>query len=273
MIVARGASVRLGGRWVVRDVTCAAAPGEVLGVIGPNAAGKSTFLALLAGDRAPSRGDVTLGGQPLSALDPRHLARARAVVRQRSDVAFDLRVLDVVLLGRFAHDGRGDTAADLDAALGALEEVDLRGAAERSYAQLSGGEQRRVHIARALAQVAPDGRPVGAGQPTSAGPRYLLLDEPLANLDLCHQLDTLALLRKKAREGLGVVVVLHEIGLAARACDRLLVLHEGRAAREGPPAEVLTPDLLWNVFKVRSSVRPGPPLSIDVMWPVSAEGH
>ncbi|MEZ4294354.1 MAG: heme ABC transporter ATP-binding protein [Polyangiaceae bacterium] len=263
MIVARGVWARASGRWILRDVSCAVAPGEVLGVLGPNAAGKSTLFSLLTSELTPDSGDVTLNGTPLRAHSPRALARARGVVRQRSDVAFDLRVLDVVLLGRFCHAGRGDTRADVDAARRALADVDLSDLAERSYTHLSGGEQRRAQIARALAQVDAD-----SADPASPPHRYLLLDEPLANLDMCHQLDILSLLRRKAREGLGVVVVLHELGLAARACDRLLVLHEGRAAREGPPADVLTPRLLQDVFRLRARVRrdASEGLSIDLLW-------
>ena len=263
LLRAREVSVRVGGRRVLHGVTCEVRPGEVLGILGPNAAGKSTLLAALAGERAPESGEVTLRGRPLRSFRPPELARVRAVVRQRPDVAFDLRVLDVVLLGRFAHPGRGDAREDREIALAALAEVDLRGVADRSYAHLSGGEQRRVHVARALAQV--------AGRAEDGRDRYLLLDEPLSNLDLRHQVVTLDLLRRKAAEGLGIAVVLHELGLAGRACDRLLVLHEGRAAYEGPPASVLTPEVLGRVFGVetrtRADERAG--VLIDVLGPES----
>lgn len=259
MIGARSICARAGGRYLLRDVSCEVAPGEVLGIIGPNAAGKSTLLSILGGERAPASGEVSLLGKPLAAWSPPALARVRAVVRQRSEVAFDLRVLDVVLLGRFAHAGRGDSADDSRAAHRALDEVGLADVAERPYAHLSGGEQRRVQIARALAQVSGD------------GPRFLLLDEPLANLDLHHQLDTLALLRRKAKGGLGIAVVLHELTLSARACDRLLVLADGRTARAGPPAEVLTPGLLASVFRVEALVRVDSRagLVIDLVRPVA----
>ena len=272
---ARDVSVRIGGRWVLREVSCEIAPGEVLGVVGPNAAGKSTLLAALTGERSPVCGEVSIGGRALGAHDARELARARAVVRQRSEVAFDLTALDVVLLGRFAHRGRGDAREDVEAAHAALDEVDLGGVAERPYGHLSGGEQRRVQIARAFAQVAASGargRPGANEGARPGGARFLLLDEPLANLDLCHQLEVLALLRRKAAEGLGVAVVLHEIGLAGRACDRVLVLHEGRVADEGPPAEVLTPELLARVFRVEATVRADTRagLVIDVLGPAPA---
>lgn len=272
---ARDVSVRIGGRWVLREVSCEIAPGEVLGIVGPNAAGKSTLLAVLTGERSPGRGEVSIGGKALGAHDARELARARAVVRQRFEVAFDLTVLDVVLLGRFAHRGRGDAREDVEAARTALEEVDLGGVAERPYGHLSGGEQRRVQIARALAQVAASDSWARAGEGESKSqekPLFLLLDEPLANLDLCHQLEVLALLRRKAAAGIGVAVVLHEIGLAGRACDRVLVLHEGRIADEGPPAAVLTPELLARVFRVEATVRADPRagLVIDVLGPASA---
>lgn len=258
MIRARSVAARADRRFILRDVSCEVVPGEVLGIIGPNAAGKSTLLSILSGERTSAGGEVSLLGKPLSAWSPPALACVRAVVRQRSEVAFDLRVIEVVLLGRFAHAGRGDTAHDQAVARASLAEVGLSEVAERPYAHLSGGEQRRVQIARALAQISAE------------GPCFLLLDEPLANLDLHHQLDTLALLRRKAREGLGVAVVLHEIGLSARACDRLLVLSDGRAACAGPPTEVLTPALLAEVFRVEALVRTDPRagLAIDLVRPL-----
>lgn len=260
MIRARGVGVKAGERWILRDVSCEVAPGEVVGIVGPNAAGKSTLLATLTGERAPTAGDVSLLGKPLAAWRAHAQARVRGVVRQKSEVAFDLSVLDVVRLGRFAHPGGGDSAEDLAAARGALADVGLCEVAERPYAQLSGGEQRRVHIARALAQV------------TGEGPRFLFLDEPLASLDLHHQIDTLDLLRKKAQDGIGVAVVLHELALSARACDRLLVLQEGRLARQGAPLSVLTPQLLAEVFRVEAAVRaePGAPLAIDLVRTIPA---
>lgn len=273
MIRARGVGVRIDRRWIVHDVSLDVERGEVLGVVGPNAAGKSTLLAALTGERRADRGRIEVAGRALGSLRPVELARRRAVVRQRSDVAFDLRVLDVVLLGRFAHEGRGDAPEDYEAARAALDEVDLGHAAERPYARLSGGEQRRVQIARALAQIGRGGAARG-GECVHTGVhacvhtvdegQLLLLDEPLANLDLHHQLDVLALLRRRAREGLAVLLVMHEIALAARACDRLLVLDEGRVAAEGAPREVLTRELFSRVFRVEAEIRADPRIGLAV---------
>lgn len=176
------------------------------------------------------------------------------------------RVRDLgAALGRAQAGGRGTGAAAMT--IGILFRLLRRGGRVAGVPPPAPPSPRTARIPSHLLRT--DGAP--GGRAAASDRRYLLLDEPLANLDLCHQMDVLTLLRRKVREGLGVAVVLHEIGLAARACDRLLVLHGGRAVREGPPAEVLTPGLLQDVFRVRATVRHAAPegVSIDVMWPVS----
>jgi iron complex transport system ATP-binding protein len=237
-VTARGVTVRVRGRAtpVLDAVDLTAPAGTVTGLLGPNGSGKSTLLHVLAGTDAPDAGEVRLGG-PLPVTTRRDRARAVAVMEQDGGSDTDLTVADVVALGRLPHRGRLSPAGPEDATVcaRALATVGLTGTERRRWRTLSGGERQRVHVARVLAQ--------------EAG--VLLLDEPTNHLDVQHQHELLALL---ARTGTTVVVVLHDLALAARYCDRLLVLHEGRAAAAGTPREVLTARTLGEVFGVRADV-------------------
>ncbi|MGW5655250.1 ABC transporter ATP-binding protein [Streptomyces humi] len=231
---------RTDGRVVVDDITLAPAPGETVGLLGPNGSGKSTLLRLLAGVLAPTSGVVTLDGRPLSGTGRRATARRIATVGQHAHTQAELTVRDVVALGRIPHRRAWTTAttADTEAVTAALERTGLTERAGQSWHTLSGGERQRAQIARALAQQ----------------PRELLLDEPTNHLDIQHQLDLMELVA-----GLPVttVVALHDLNLAAMYCDRLLVLREGRAVAEGTPGDVLTPDLIRQVYGVHAEVGAG----------------
>jgi iron complex transport system ATP-binding protein len=251
VIAARGLGVRRGERIVVNDVDLDVASGEVVALAGPNGAGKSTLLAAIAGDVPAHAGSVLLDGRPLAARDLAATARLRAVVRQGSVVAAELSVLDVVLLGRAPH-GDADRPSGREAALRAVRAFGLEDLVARPVPRLSGGEAQRVHLARAVAQV---GSQALAGR-TERG--ALLLDEPVAALDLARRLQALDRLRAVATAGIAVLVVLHDLDLAARVADRLVVLDRGRVAAAGPPAEVLTADLLARVFGVRATVLDAP---------------
>jgi iron complex transport system ATP-binding protein len=251
VIEARGLHVRRGGRAVLRGVDVDVAAGEVLVLAGTNGAGKSTLLATIAGDLEPAAGEVTIDGLPVVRRDPGELARLRAVVRQGTRVTADLSVRDVVLLGRTPH-GDDEAPAGRRAAARALAALGLEPLAGRAVPRLSGGEAQRVHLARALAQVAD---PALAGR-TARG--ALLLDEPVAALDLARRLEALDVLRGVAARGIAVLLVLHDLDLAARVADRLVVLDAGAVAAAGPPAEVLTPGLLARVFGVKATVAEAP---------------
>ncbi|MFI9208471.1 ABC transporter ATP-binding protein [Streptomyces sp. NPDC053253] len=232
----------VGGSPVLDGVSLAPRPGTVTGLLGPNGSGKSTLLRLLAGVLAPDSGVVTLDGDPLGALGRRTVARRLAAVEQQADTQVDLTVLDVVRLGRVPHRRAWTpaSAADEAAVRSALARTGLADKAGRSWRTLSGGERQRVQIARALAQE----------------PRELLLDEPTNHLDIQHQLDLLALV---ASLRLTAVVALHDLNLAATYCDRLVVLAEGRVVARGTPDEVLTEELIAEVYRVRATVtRPAP---------------
>jgi iron complex transport system ATP-binding protein len=245
-----------GARPVLRDVSFAVGAGELVALCGPNGAGKSTLLRLLLGLHAPTAGEIRLGGAPLAGLSRREIARRVALLPQDAPGDLPLTARDAVALGRLAHLDRfqPESAADDAAVARALAATDIAALAGRPVAELSGGERQRVHLARALAQEAP----------------LLLLDEPIAGLDLAHQLATLDLLRALAddpRRGRGVLVALHDLSLAARCCDRMILLAGGAVRIDAPPAEVVTPALLAEVFGVRAEVvrdRAGRPLVVPI---------
>jgi iron complex transport system ATP-binding protein len=234
-----------GRRQVLSNINLELQPGQVLGVLGPNGAGKSTLLGALCGELQPAEGQVTLCGRPLGQWVGQQRARRLAVLPQSSTLGFAFRVEEVVALGRLPHDtGRERDAEIIDAALQAADAFHLRG---RSYLALSGGERQRVHLARVLAQLWP-------GEQGCA----LLLDEPTSMLDPLHQHTTLQAVRTFADRGGAVLLILHDLNLAARYCDRILLLEQGAARAIGSPAHVLQPDSLKAVFGIEVLVQPHP---------------
>ncbi len=236
---------RYGDAPLLDGVSMEVAAGEMVGLLGRNGCGKTTALRLITGTRRPQAGAVRVGGRDRSAWGRRELARRLALVPQELQVAFDFTAEELVLLGRGPHVGwlRGHTRADTDAARGAMRAVGIEGLASRPYRQLSGGEQQRVALAMALAQE----------------PAVLLLDEPTHNLDLAQQsLFFQALERMTHARGLGVLIVIHDVNLAARWCDRLLMLAEGRIIAEGAPGSVLTPDNLRRCYDIEARILPHP---------------
>ncbi|WP_329286549.1 ABC transporter ATP-binding protein [Streptomyces sp. NBC_00691] len=232
-ITAENLSWSVAGTPVVREITASIASGETVGLLGPNGSGKSSLLRCLAGLRAPDTGAVRYDGAAVGEWSARGIARRVAYVAQDSGADSDLRVADVVGLGRtpFRDRWRGADATDRAVIAAALEVVGLTALAGRSWKALSGGERQRAHIARALAQQ----------------PYALLLDEPTNHLDVRHQLELMELLTGTGRT---VLVALHDLSLAARYCDRLLLLHHGRLVAAGTPDTVLTTDRLAEVFEV-----------------------
>ena len=213
------------------------APGECWAIVGPNGAGKTTLLRLMAGLLRPSGGCVRLGRHRLSALPARRRAKRIAYLPQRVLVDLDFTVGELVLMGRFPHRSLGlfESAADREIAARAMETTAVADLADRTMGTLSGGEAQRVHIAAALAQE----------------PEVLLLDEPTASLDLQHQLAVHHILKDLAEKGrMAVVVVTHDINLAARMCSRALVLDQGKAVACGEPSDVLTPQVLDGVYHI-----------------------
>ena len=228
----------------VAGVSLRLARGEVVGVIGPNAAGKSTLARLCCGLLKPQQGSVSLQGEPLSRLSRRERARRVAFLPQHPPHDLSFTAHEVALMGRAPHLGLWSLEGprDLDRARAALLEVDALDLGDRPISQLSGGERQRVFLARAFAQEAA----------------LLVLDEPTAALDLAHQVLLVNALRRRAREGGGALLVLHDLALAGAACDRLALLDRGRVVAEGTAGEVLRPAVLSPVYGTDVEVVPNP---------------
>jgi len=235
MLCAESLSVSRGAKTVLSDISLELRPGEVFGVLGANGAGKSTLLAALCGELAASAGRVSLHGKPLGDWADCKRAQQLAVLPQSSNLNFAFRVEEVVTMGRLPH--ASGKQHDDEIVQAALAQVDAGHLLGRSYLELSGGERQRVHLARVLAQLWP-------GENGSV----LLLDEPTSMLDPLHQQQTLQAVRELAKCGAAILVILHDLNLAARYCDRLLLLKDGRSERQGSIREVLQVAPLKAVF-------------------------
>jgi iron complex transport system ATP-binding protein len=238
---------------VVDHVSFALHPGEVVGLVGPNGSGKSTLLRLLLGILSADRGRILLDGKPIHSLSRKAIARHAAFVPQDTaiDAAFTAR--DIVAMGRNPYLGRfqPETPDDLAAIDWALAATSTQHLAARFVQELSGGERQRVMLARALAQQAP----------------LLLLDEPTANLDVAHQLDMLTQVQSVVRDNRCALIALHDLTLAARFCDRVLMLSNGRLVAQGKPEAVITEENLATYFYIRAKVRWEPDIGGLVVLP------
>ncbi|HCS61484.1 MAG TPA: iron ABC transporter ATP-binding protein [Microbacterium sp.] len=228
------------GRMLIDEVDCTVEAGSLTALVGPNGAGKSTLLHVIAAAEKPTSGAVRLGATDASTMRRRARARFTALVEQQAETELDLSVLDVVLLGRTPHLSAlgGPGAADVEIARTALHRCGADALSHRQFQELSGGERQRVLLARALTQE----------------PSLLLMDEPTNHLDIQAQLHTLGLMRSLADEGIAVLAALHDLTLAARFADQVIVLDRGRVVAAGAPADTLTPELIQLVYGVRADV-------------------
>jgi iron complex transport system ATP-binding protein len=235
-LTAKGVNVSLGGRAVLQDISLSLSSGHLVALVGPNGAGKTTLLRALAG-LIPASGDIGIGGRALASLSLRERARRFAYLPQGHIVHWPLASRDIVALGRYPH-GATDPARlsprDAEAVARAMQAADVVQFADRRATELSGGERSRVALARVLATEAP----------------VILADEPTSSLDPRHQLDVMQTLRKAADTGVLVIVVTHDLGLAARFADRVLVMSGGRLVSQGKPTEALSEQVLADVFRI-----------------------
>ncbi|HEX5826219.1 MAG TPA: ABC transporter ATP-binding protein [Candidatus Limnocylindrales bacterium] len=241
IVHADGVTVEIRGRAILRDVSLSLEAGERVALVGPNGAGKSTLLRAIAGTLKPTAGRVLLGDTPIASLERGEIARRLAVVPQQTALPFSMRVEEIVALGRLPHEAllRGTRPSDRAAVAAAIERVGVGHLMGRDARELSLGERQLVLLALAVAQDAP----------------VLLLDEPTVHLDLRHQVEAMELLADlNERDGTTLITVLHDLGLAAHFFPRLVVIDRGRVIADGPPAEVLTDDLIRDVFGVEPAL-------------------
>lgn len=259
LIEARKVSYLIGEKRLLVDLSLNVRSGEVLAVLGANGAGKSTLRKILSGDLTPVSGAVSMNNRPLAELTLKERACARAVLPQDSSLNFPFTILEVVLMGRAPHLEGAENRRDYEIARKALESVEAAHLAERLYPTLSGGERQRVQFARVLAQI---------WEPSKSGEtRFLLLDEPTTSLDLAHQYLTLEIARRFARSGVGVLIILHDLNLAAQFADQILLLKNGKVIARGTPAETLTESLISEVFDISVVLMQHPHLKCPLIIP------
>ncbi len=240
-------TVQAGKKRLLDNISFELNPGEVVALIGSNGAGKSTLLRAIAGEQTVEQGAIFINGNPLSGYNSAQLSRTRAVFSQSVQVAFPLSVLEIVLMGRYAYKHQERAVAAADIAHWALEQVGMQNFYTRNITTLSGGEQQRIHLARALVQLIED--------PMPETPKYLLLDEPVANLDIAQQHQVLALISQLAAlPSLGVLIVLHDMNLAGQYADRVIMMKNGQLVYTGTPAQIFTEERIRQVFEVSAIV-------------------
>lgn len=234
LLATQDLTIRIGDCLVCRHARLEFRPGECWGILGINGTGKTTLLHTLAGLRAPVSGDISLAGKPLAQLSRRQIARELGLMLQDTPDPFPANVLDTALIGRHPHLSRWqwESTEDLAKARAALAQVELTGFEQRSVTTLSGGERRRLALASLLVQA----------------PNIMLLDEPTNHLDLRHQHQLLQLLQQRARNGIGIIMVLHDINQAVRYCDHVLLLYGDGEIRLGRQSEILNAEVLSRLY-------------------------
>ncbi|NYU08474.1 sugar ABC transporter substrate-binding protein [Enterobacteriaceae bacterium CCUG 67584] len=240
-ITAENITWKVGQKVIVDNVSLAVSQGQTVGLLGPNGSGKSSLLRILAGLRRPHSGTVALDGKSINGIPKKQLARRVAFVEQHGMTDANMRVRDVVKLGRIPHHSpfSGWTAQDDETVNQALKTVDMLHHSEQGWLSLSGGERQRVHIARALAQM----------------PTEILLDEPTNHLDIHHQMQLMQLISQLPVTS---IVAIHDLNHASMFCDALIVMQKGRVVASGTPQAILTEELLWEIFRVKTRIELSP---------------
>jgi iron complex transport system ATP-binding protein len=240
MIELKHIQVSYGKREILRDIDATVAPGRITAVMGPNGCGKTTLLRCIGGLLEPTSGSVGIDGQEVGSYSARALAQKVAFVRQQAQTDFEFSAFETVLMGRnpYQHHLQNESQKDWDIVEQCMKQTNTWHLRLAKPAEMSGGEMQRVMIARALAQQTP----------------VLLMDEPVSNLDIAHQLEIMRLLRTTDKT---VVIVIHDLNLALQFCDDLMLIHDGALLFHGPIAQGLTPENIGTVYGVRSHMAEG----------------
>lgn len=256
MLEASDITFRVGHKALISDASVSFSPGKLHLIVGPNGAGKSTLIKVLARRLRPQAGEVRYGGEDVRRPSEAALAKCRAVLSQAVEVAFPLAAREVVMMGRYPHFGSRPGLRDEEVVDEVMEFFDVTEMADRDYQTLSGGERQRVNFARVLAQLWRAG-PSSPAPGTPPACRFLFLDEPLTFLDIRHQLDFMKKVRAFAdAPDIVTVGVVHDLNLAARFADQIVLLDHGRVVATGAPADVLTSDLIRDVFGLEPTFVP-----------------
>ena len=242
--------ISLGGRDILNNISVEISAGEITTVIGPNGAGKSTLLKALAGDIKPDKGNIFYDGKNLIDINIQERAFTRSVMSQLQPIAFDFSVREIIEMG-WIDRGQSDYAEEFEnAVMDIVLECGVENLIHRNFNTLSGGEQRRIHFARTLLQL---WRPSDAKDP-----KYLLLDEPTANLDLTYEVKMLNIIKEVSKEGSGVMLVLHDLNLAAKYSDKIILLSNGKMVKIGSPKDVLKAELLSVIYDIDIKIKEDP---------------
>ena len=249
-IKSNNVDITLGGRDILNNISVEIAAGEITTVIGPNGAGKSTLLKALAGDIKPDKGNIFYDGKNLIDINIQERAFTRSVMSQLQPIAFNFSVREIIEMG-WIDRGQSDYAEEFEnAVMDIVLECGVENLIHRNFNTLSGGEQRRIHFARTLLQL---WRPSDAKDP-----KYLLLDEPTANLDLTYEVKMLNIIKEVANEGSGVMLVLHDLNLAAKYSDKIILLSDGKTVEIGAPKDVLRAELLSVIYDIDIEIKEDP---------------
>jgi len=246
----KSVSLKLDNRQILKDVSLEINEGEIVSVIGPNGAGKSTLLNVLTGDISPDSGDIIYDNKQLNKISIQERAFTRSVMSQMQTLVFNFNVKDVIEMG-WLQRGNSDFSSNFSMAFEAVTtECNVHNLVHRKFNSLSGGEQRRVHFARTLLQL---WRPS-----QSNDPRYLLLDEPTANLDLSSEMLLMNILKARASSNIGILIILHDLNLASHFADKIAIMKDGEIKAFGKPEEIMTDDFLTSIYEVPIKVKYDP---------------
>ena len=245
MLKTESISVTIGRKNILSDVTVDFRPGEFNMILGPNGSGKSTFLKVFSGELKPTHGSVSLDDHNISSLKKEEMAKFRAVMTQQPELGFPLSVEEVVMMGRYPHFDFNPSKHDLLICYEAIMKMKIDHLTTRNYLTLSGGEKQRVQFARVLAQI---------WEPPLTGNRYLFLDEPLTNLDINYQQAFLVVAKELVKTNSVLIAIMHDINLSIQFGDNLIFLKQGKLVAKGKPAEIISEELIREVFEVDTKI-------------------